>query len=91
MRLLPWLAKRPPATGYRVLARFHDPREEAVPDWAENHNRSTFEKRIKKPSQIIPGASVTECVFHCPSCMIPIPLEHGDRVLCGLNTGGNIP
>ena len=40
-------------------------------------------RNVFRPSKFVPDTTYEESLFHCPSCETPIPIEHGDRILCG--------
>ena len=65
----------------RVIARFPDSRPDP-PDHAEQHLLSDHERSTVNPSSIIPRHNIRSFDFHCPSCQLPLPIHHGDRIQC---------
>lgn len=64
----------------KIIARFRDARPDTGS--AETFPASEFQRVVKKPSRLAPGADVSETIQTCPACAADVDIEHGDRVVC---------
>ena len=65
----------------KTLYRFQEKRP-PVPDYAEHHLRSSFDRMTTLESRYAPGRRFINTKWYCASCEVEISVDHGDRAIC---------